>query len=106
LARDGHAIPQPPQWRTSLAVATSQPLVATASQSAKPAVQVVWQAPATHAPVAPAAVGQVVVRAPSPSALQTLTDVGDAQAAAPGVHVHARQVPAEQVSIGAQATVA
>ncbi len=73
------------------------------SQSANPAEQVTPQASASHVPVAPEVLGQVAVRAPSPSALQMFNEVVDAQTAAPGVQVHARQVPTEQVSIGAQA---
>ncbi|MFO0651779.1 MAG: hypothetical protein U0326_36495 [Polyangiales bacterium] len=42
-----------PQWLTSVAVFTSQPSAAEPLQSAKPASHVpIWQAPATHAPVA------------------------------------------------------
>jgi hypothetical protein len=49
-----HAIPQPPQWFTSLSVLTSQPLTATRSQSALPASHVATaHAPFTHAAVAP-----------------------------------------------------
>ena len=48
-----HARPQPPQWRTSLRWSTSHPLLATASQLAKPVVQLdTAQALDAHAGVA------------------------------------------------------
>jgi hypothetical protein len=47
------AIPQPPQWARLVRVSASQPFVAVASQSAKPAAQPATpHAPAAHDPVA------------------------------------------------------
>jgi len=53
-----HAAPQDPQWVELVLVFTSQPLEATPSQSAKPALQVKPQAPAEQVAVALALAGQ------------------------------------------------
>lgn len=67
----GHlcAAPQPPQLLTSEFVLISQPLAALASQSAKPALQMIPQLPAVHVGVPPAVEHLV------PQVLQLLTSV-------------------------------
>src|SRR5689334_5685167 len=50
LAGTGQAMPQPPQFITSLATLISQPVTGFLSQSEKPCAQlVIWQAPMAHA---------------------------------------------------------
>ena len=79
-----HAVAQVPQWVTSVPVLTSQPLTASPSQLAKPAEQVMPQAPAAQeevpllvehaAPQAPqwAAVVSVLVSQPLAALLSQL----------------------------------
>ena len=59
-----HAAPHAPQLAVDVRRFTSQPLLATPSQSAKPAAQVNPHAPRVHAVVALARAGQVVAHAP------------------------------------------
>jgi hypothetical protein len=56
--------PHAPHWLTSVAVATSQPLVHEPSQLVKPALQVRAQKPALHPPVALAAAGHTLLQKP------------------------------------------
>ncbi len=62
------ALPQRPQWRTSLVVATSQPLPIVPSQSPKSASQVMPHAPAAQAGRALGRRAQTLSQAPQWSA--------------------------------------
>jgi len=101
LGRAAHIAPHAPQWRTSLAVDTSQPLAATMSQSPKLGRQVTWQAPATHALLAPAVALHARPQAPQwepldeRSASQPL-DAAPSQLPQPPSH-EKPQAPLEQV---------
>jgi hypothetical protein len=102
LGRVGHALPQDPQWAGVLRVSTSQPLLATPSQSAKPAAQVNLQAAATHAGVALARAGHTVPHAPQWVALDRVSTsqplvTAPSQSPKPWSQVATAQTPRAQV---------
>jgi hypothetical protein len=98
-----HTLPHVPQLLTSALVFFSQPLTVLASQSEKPAVQVIWQAEATHEGV-PLVLGQtlphVVQLLASMLVLTSQPLVGSpSQSAKGGVHVPTMQAPPLQVEV-------
>jgi hypothetical protein len=82
LAGAGHTFPHAPQWVALVCVAASQPLVASPSQSAKPALQVNPQRPIAQRAAAFAGAAQVAPHAPQCARLD-VTSVSQPSAASP-----------------------
>lgn len=64
LGRVGHTVGQLPQCKTLVTVFVSQPSLAIALQSPRPAVHAIPHAPALHAGAAPVRVGQTLAQVP------------------------------------------
>jgi hypothetical protein len=102
-----HGRPHAPQWALLARVLVSQPLLASPSQSPKPAAHVRWHAPATHAPRVLAVEAHARPHAPQCAALvcrsasQPLFGFSS-QSARPPAQARERHTPAAQYSVVAQ----
>jgi hypothetical protein len=102
FAAPGHTLPQNPQWFRSPRSEVSQPLVATPSQSAYPALHAMPHTPAAQVGDALVAEGHALAEVLCPSAAQTARRV-PSHDTAPGVHRHDAHRPAEQLAPDAHA---